>query len=62
MSLALSLGFPYVKLDALVVISYCINGSRVLPRLMNLVDDCRSLFLQIPNYIMSHIFIDGSKC
>lgn len=62
LSLALSLGFPYVKLDALVVIFYCVNGSGVFPRLMNLVDDCSSLLLQIPNYLMSHIFKDGSKC
>ena len=63
LSLVTSVGFSNVliKLDAPVAPSF--NQDSIFhPWLMNIVDDCRSLLLQISNYRMSHIFHEGNKC
>ena len=64
LTLVTSLGFSNVliKLDSLIVLSFFNHDSVIHPCLMNIVNDCISLLLQISNYKMSHIFREGNKC
>lgn len=52
----------FVELDALFIVNFMLNRSKVHPCLMTLVDDCRSLLQRIPNVHVSHIYCEGNTC